>query len=231
MFRNAATIIVASIAMLAPVTAQAQAPELASKVAALKASMAANQAALRNYTWVETTTITYNGVVKAVRQAQASYAADGSVQKVPLSAPAPQQQAGGLRGRIIAEKKAELTDYMESAAALVKTYVPPQIAKLEAVAAAGRVTLAAAPGDGATLNFGGYEKPGDNLGISIAKAPVRILGISVATYLDDPSQPVTMTVTMGALPDGTSHVAQTVLNAPAKNLSVTTANSNYTRVR
>jgi hypothetical protein len=38
---------------------------------------------------------------------------------------------------------------------------------------------------------------------------------------------VTLAVQMGSLPDGTNYSQQTVLNATAKKLQVTTTNSNY----
>ncbi|TFU06443.1 hypothetical protein EUV02_05515 [Polymorphobacter arshaanensis] len=226
-FRTALAV-AATVALMLPVAAQAQGMD--AKVESLKASLAASQAALRHYSWVETTTVTYNGEVKAVKQASVSYGPDGTLQKVPLAATPQAQAPGGLRGRIVAEKKAEMTDYMQSAVALVKTYVPPVPAKLAAVKAAGKVDITMPPGGGATLNFPGYEKPGDNLAITVDPATNRILGINVATYLDDPSQPVTLAVQMGQLADGTTYTATTTLNAPAKNLSVTVANANYQKL-
>ena len=223
-----AFIIAACLALVSPVAARAQGAD--AKLESLKASLAASQAALRHYSWIETTTVTYNGEVKAVRQASVSYGADGTLQKVPINAAPPAQAQGGLRGRIVANKKAEMTDYMESAVALVKTYVPPAPAKLAAVKAAGKVTVTMPAGGGATLNFPGYEKPGDNLAITVDHAATRILGINAATYLDDPSQPVTLAVQMGQLADGTTYTATTTLNAPAKNLSVTVANGTYQKL-
>jgi hypothetical protein len=41
---------------------------------------------------------------------------------------------------------------------------------------------------------------------------------------------VTLQVHMGSLPDGTNYVEQTVLNATAKQLVVTTTNSNYQKL-
>ena len=67
-------IIAASLALVSPVAAQAQGAD--AKVESLKASLAASQAALRHYSWIETTTVTYNGEVKAVRQASVSYGPD-----------------------------------------------------------------------------------------------------------------------------------------------------------
>ena len=223
-----AFIIAACLALVSPVAARAQGAD--AKLESLKASLAASLAALRHYSWIETTTVTYNGEVKAVRQASVSYGADGTLQKVPINAAPPAQAQGGLRGRIVANKKAEMTDYMESAVALVKTYVPPAPAKLAAVKAAGKVDITMPAGGGATLNFPGYEKPGDNLAITVDQATNRILGINVATYLDDPSQPVTLAVQMGQLADGTTYTATTTLNAPAKNLSVTVASANFQKL-
>jgi hypothetical protein len=41
---------------------------------------------------------------------------------------------------------------------------------------------------------------------------------------------VTLHVQMASLPDGTNYVEQSVLNASAKKLIVTTSNSNYQRM-
>jgi hypothetical protein len=41
---------------------------------------------------------------------------------------------------------------------------------------------------------------------------------------------VTLQVQMGSLPDGTNYTEQTVLNATAKKLVVTTTNSNYQKL-
>lgn len=41
---------------------------------------------------------------------------------------------------------------------------------------------------------------------------------------------VTLQVQMASLPDGTSYESQTVLNATAKQLVVTTTNSNYQKL-
>jgi hypothetical protein len=45
--------------------------------------------------------------------------------------------------------------------------------------------------------------------------------------MDDPKDRVTLTVQMASLPDGTNYAQQTVLDATAKKLQVTTTNSNY----
>jgi len=55
---------------------------------------------------------------------------------------------------------------MQSAVTLVKSYVPPNPSKIQAVKDAGKVTIdMLEPGKRARINFKDYEKPGDNLGV------------------------------------------------------------------
>src|ERR1700751_6149147 len=66
------------------------------KIAALKQSLADNQAALKQYTWTETTQISLKGEGKKQEQKQCQYGPDGKVQKTPIQgANQPQQQASG----------------------------------------------------------------------------------------------------------------------------------------
>ncbi|HEV3311963.1 MAG TPA: hypothetical protein VG815_15745 [Chloroflexota bacterium] len=93
-------------------TALAQAPQLSvpDRVAALKTTLAASQANLRHYEWIETTVISLKGEEKSRKQRRCYYGADGALQKVMIDAsPAPATKPG-LRGRLIANKTAELTD-------------------------------------------------------------------------------------------------------------------------
>jgi hypothetical protein len=58
----------------------------------------------------------------------------------------------------------------------------------------------------------------------------KITGLSINTYMGQEKDAVTLNVQMGSLPDGTNYVQQTVLNATAKKLVVTTTNSNYQKL-
>src|SRR5215472_8484277 len=86
--------------LMTGVAVRAQTPSSQDKTAALKQSLAANQAALRQYTWVESTTITMKGEVKKQEQKQCYYGADGKVQKTPIpgAAPAPSSSSSGNGG-------------------------------------------------------------------------------------------------------------------------------------
>src|SRR4249919_24624 len=82
----------------------AQTPSPQDRAAAIKESVAKNQASLKQYSWVETTEISLKGEVKKKEQKQCSYGADGKVQKTPMpgaapaAAPPAQQSGGGRRG-------------------------------------------------------------------------------------------------------------------------------------
>ena len=194
----------------------------------LKATMQASQVVLKQYEWVETTVISLKGEEKSRKQERCYYGADGQLTKVLLTAPAPEEKKRGLRGKIAEKKKEELTDYMKQAVALVKTYVPPSPARIQAAKDAGKVSIEVLePGKRARLNFSGYEKTGDNLGVEVDLTSNRPLGVKVATYLEDAKDKVTLDVRMGQLNDGTTYASDITLSAPAKNLTVAVQNSGY----
>ena len=77
-----------ALALLAS-ESRAQSPALANaggqdRVAALKESIAQNQAALKTYKWTETTEISLKGEVKKREQKECRYGPDGKVEKTPV---------------------------------------------------------------------------------------------------------------------------------------------------
>jgi hypothetical protein len=211
-------------------TAAAQAPQptLPERVAMLKTTFASSQANLRNYEWIETTVISLNGEEKSRKQQRCYYGADGALQKVVVDASPPAEAKRGLRGRIIANKTAELTDYMKSAVGLVKSYVPPDPAKIQAAKDAGNVSVQVLePGKRVQINFRNYQKAGDNLAVGINVANNTVAGVGVSTYLDSPADVVTLDARMGQLNDGTIYTSDITLAASAKKLTVTVQNTGY----
>jgi hypothetical protein len=208
--------------------AQAPQPSVPERVAALKATLATSQANLRHYEWIETTVISLKGEEKSRKQQRCYYGADGALQKVMVDASPPPATKPGLRGRIIANKTAELTDYMKNAVSLVKSYVPPEPAKIQAVKDAGKVTISVLePGKRANVSFRDYQKAGDKLSVEIDLANNRVLGVTVSTYLDNATDIVVLNARMGQLNDGTTYTSESTLNAQAKNLTVTVQNTGY----
>jgi hypothetical protein len=223
--RMLAAVLIASSGMAA---AQAPQPSLQERVAGIKATFAASQVALRQYEWIETTVVSLNGEEKSRKQQRCYYGADGVLQKVVVDASPPPPTKPGLRGRIIANRTAELTDYMKSAVSLVKSYVPPDPARIQASQNAGKVSIQVLdPGKRAQVNFHDYQKPGDNLAVVINLANNVVAGIGVSSYLDSPTDVVTLDAKMGQLNDGTIYTSDTTLNAAAKNLTVTVQNTGY----
>jgi hypothetical protein len=210
-----------------------QAPTPEELVAGLRASLAANQKALRQYEWIETTIVRLKGEEKARFQNRCYYGADGQLQKVLVSAPPEQKKKRGLRGKIAESKKEEMTDYMKSAVALVKSYVPPDLARIQAAKDAGKVSLQPMPGPGKQLwlSFADYLKPGDRLAVDLNLASSQVLGARVSSYLDTPEDPVALNVTFAVFTDGiTSYAKDVMLDAPAKHLQVEVQNGGYRKL-
>ena len=206
----------------------AQQPTAAERAALLKATMAASQVVLKQYEWVETTVVSLKGDEKSRKQERCYYGADGGVQKVEINKSPEPKKKRGLRGRIAENKKEELTDYMKSAVSLMKSYVPPSPANIQAAKDAGKVSIdVLQPGKRARLNFRDYAKPGDNLGVEVDLVSNRPLGLKVSTYLDDAKDVVTLDLRMGQLNDGTTYASNVTLEAKAKNIKVTVQNSGY----
>jgi hypothetical protein len=214
--------------LLVPRIARSQSPEVQQRVAALKQSVAKDQQSIRQYQWIETTVISLKGEEKSRQQKQCYYGADGGLQKVTVDASPPPDKKRGIRGRVVARKTEELTDYMKQAVALVKTYVPPDPARIQAVKDAGKVSVdLPGAGHGVRVNLRDYGKPGDVLTVEVDPASNRVTGLTVATYLSDAKDTVTLNVSFLSLQDGTGYPATEVLVAQAKNLSVNVTNSGY----
>jgi hypothetical protein len=202
---------------------------LQQRIAELKQSMAANQAKLRTYTWTETTEISLKGEIKKRQQKQCLYGLDGKVQKSPIgdSGDGAKKPQRGLKGKVVEKKVDELKDYMERVGSLVSRYVPPDPQKMQASYQAGKANLNPGGGGIASLAFQDYAKPGDKVTLAFNTAAKKLQSYTVDTYLDSPQDLVNLKADFSSLPDGTNHVAHTLLNATGKQIIVNTTNSNY----
>jgi len=203
------------------------APQGQGPFSAVQAAVERNQAQLHKYSWVATTQVSYNGEVKDTKVESVSYGPDGQLQKNVISdtqAPKPP----GLRGMIAERKGEDIQHEIESAVALVRSYVPPDPQRLRAAAAT--VQLLPAPPGEATLVFSNYNLPNDSMTLTFAVEPKSIQTADVSTWLDDPSKPVTLVVQFQTLPDGTDHPALTTLTMPSSHLQVMVNNSDYQQV-
>jgi len=205
----------------------AQQPTLQERVLALKASIAASKAILKRYEWVETTVVSVKGEEKSRRMNRCYYGVDGVEQKIPLTSPPPARKRRGLRGRIAERKKEELTDYMKEAVALVKQYVPPDQARIQAAKDAGKVSLSPLPDKRVRLTFTDYIKSGDSLALVVDLANNHPLEAKVSSYLEKEKDAVTLDVKFNTLPDKATYPSTITLEAKAKDLTVSVQNSGY----
>ena len=238
MNRNQAVLAVIGISILTslPVArAVAQAPPTPDQmVAALKQNLAESQKRLRQYEWIETTAISLKGEEKSRKQQRVYYGADGKLTKQPLGeAPAPAAPSGGRRGggkvkqQVVENKKSDMQEYMEKAAALIQQYVPPDPAQIQKAKDAGQMQVKPQPDGKVRVEFRNYVQPNDQMSIDVDAKAALLSGVSVATYLEKPEDAVTLNVRFATLADGTSYTAQTALEAKAKNIRVVVENSGH----
>ena len=222
------------IALVLPSSAQTGGgpADLQQKLAALKQSVAENKQKLHQYQWVETTQLTLKGDAKPAKSNLCSYGPNGQIQKVPIGEQQPQQQSGRqgrLKQHVIEKKTEEMQDYMQQVKSVIGLYVPPDAQRMQKAFQSHNVSIV--PGGGvAQLVFKNYAQPGDQMTIAFDTATRKVQTLNVNTYLGDPKDAITLATQFASLPDGTNYVSQTVLNAPSKQIQVTTTNANYSKL-
>ena len=216
-----------TLSIIAP--ALAQNPAIQEKLAEVKQAAAENKQKIRQYQWTETTQLTLKGDAKPPTKNLCQYGPDGKVQKTMIGTPPPPPSGGKMKQKVIANKKAEMKDYMQDVKTVLAMYVPPDPQKMQAAFQAGKVSLNPA-GSAVNLVFADYAQPGDKMTLTFDTAAKKISALKIDTYMGEEKDVVTLQVQMASLPDGTNYESQTILNATAKQLVVTTTNSDYKKL-
>jgi hypothetical protein len=197
-------------------------------IAVIKKNLADSRASMKKYEWIETTTIFLKGEQKSVKQKQCYYAVDGKLTKVETGASTQTKKKGGLRGKIIENKKEEMSDYVKKAIAKIQTYLPPGAEKIQSIYGAGKTTVQILePNNKFKLSFPDYNEAGDLLSFSVNKPKQKIMNVEVSTTIDNPKEKALFNVTYADLPDGTQYAAKTILDAPEKDLKIVIENSGF----
>ena len=164
-------IAVGILASLPAARVVAQAPPTPDQmVATLKQNLAESQKRLRQYEWVETTAISLKGEEKSRKQQRVYYGADGKLTKTPMGEPAAQAEQGGgggkgrrgggrLKENIVENKKDDMKEYMEKAAALIQQYVPPNPAQVQKAKDAGNMQVGPPAEGKVRVQFHDYVQP------------------------------------------------------------------------
>jgi hypothetical protein len=229
-FSVAAITMAASVAMMAPSPqVSAQNPEMMQKLQQIKAASAANKTALALYTWQEVQAISLKGEVKKTQTFQVVIGPDGTQQKTEIGASAAPPPSGGrLKQRIVANKKEEYQVYGEQIAALAKQYTAPDPQLLQQAYQKGNISAQLGGSAGTvSLVIKNYIKPGDSMTLVFNQQTKSIESIQVATYLTQPSDAVTETVSFAKLPSGLNYASTIQVNGVSKQLGVNIQNSNY----
>lgn len=219
--------------LLASTFVLGQQPTNQERVAAFKRSLAQSQAALKKYQWIETTTVTYKGDVKSVKRNTCYYGADGKIQKIPIVEPVAEQAQSGRRGgrlkqKIVANKKEEMTDYMERAVVLVGHYAPPDPNLVKYSKETESIGVEwVEPNKIIRLSLPNFYQKGDLLSATLNIAANTIMDVDVSTWLESDKDAVILKLIFSQLNDGTSFASRTVLDAKAQKIVVTVENSGH----
>lgn len=212
----------------------AQNPEVQQKVAQIKEAAAANKQALAQYTWVETDTISLKGEQKKQEHFQVRMGPDGKPQKTSLDAPAaPAAPSGGrLKQHVVEKKKEEYKDYADQIKALIQQYLPPDKDALEQARQKGNITVGSVAGAAGQFQavISNYVKQGDKMTLVFDGNQKNIVGLSIASYLDDPKDAVTVDAKFSPIPGGPNHVSSETIDGVSKQLTIAVQNSNYQKV-
>lgn len=220
-----------SMVALSGVVAVAQSQQMEEKLMAIKQAQTENKQKLAQYTWQETETISIKGNVKDTKVYQIQMV-NGQQQKTLLN----DQKAssgGGREGRVkehaIEKKTEEYEQYGQQIGALAKQYTTPNPEALMQAKQAGNISLQ--PGAGTvSLVIKNYMKQGDSMTMTISEQTHSPVSVQISSYLNDPSDAVTISAQFAQLPDGTNHVATTQINGVSKQLTINEQNSNYQRM-
>jgi hypothetical protein len=212
----------------------AQNPQVQERLAEVKQAAAQNKQALAHYTWQEQQTVSIKGEVKKQEMFQVQMGPDGKPQKTPMDPQQPASSEGrkhGLKHHVVEKKTEEFKDYAQQIAALASSYATPDPQKLQEAYQSGNLTIGSggAPGE-VKLLIKNYLKPNDSVTMVFNRAQKGIQSLQIASYLDSPSDAVTISAQFSKLPDGTNHVSSMTVNGVSKQLTVAVQNSNYQKM-
>ena len=213
-------------------SANAQNPDLQQRVTEVKESSAKNKQALASYTWNELVTISLKGEEKKQQHFQVRLGPDLTPQKTSLDPPAEPPSGGRLKKHVVAKKTDEYKDYADQMKALAQQYVPPDGTLLQQAFAQGNILMGPAAGGPNQLQLviHNYLKPGDSMTLVFDKTQKALLGVQIASYMDDPKDAMNLTVQFSRLPDGTNHISSLVIDGVSKQMNIAIQNSNYQHV-
>lgn len=192
---------------------------------------AQNEQQLRQYQWIETTTITSNGMSGPAERSLCRYTPNESVSKAPLGVqPQPPALSGGpIMRRIESKKIAQEEQEVAAVKGLTALYLPISQVMLGQTLAIRRVDIEPSPTGGDALIINDYVKPGDKLILGLDTAMLRLRQVSVQSYFAASSDVMSIAIEFSVLGDGTTYASVTTVNAPQRGISITTVSSDFSK--
>jgi hypothetical protein len=192
-------------------------------------AMVENAAELRQYTFKQRTEVSMSGEVRSVRLDQVRFDLDGNLERISLTpATAEAPKARGLRGKVVAKKREEASDYVERLMSLARRYLGPGRGDLEKLSRKAEIWKGqGATGNQVRIQATDFVKSDDSFVWTLdaaAKLPVRM---EARTELD--GDPVTITAEYRTLPSGPNYVARAIVKSPRKELEVKVESFDYER--
>jgi len=200
------------------------------EVAEFKTALAQNAAAQRNYTWIQETQVELNGEVKSTEASSCQYyQGSAKPQCSTVGAPAQHKKVRGpLRKAVAKQKIGDLKAYMDSTKTLMAAYIPLDPSRIEAAQQRGDVAVAPNPSNNTVkITISNYHQKGDAVTVIVERGNHRMVNLSVATWLNDPSAAVTLKVDFATLPNGVTFPKEKTLVAEAKGVAVIVTSSNF----
>ena len=110
-------------------------------------------------------------------------------------------------------------------------YLAPNPQKMQAAVGTHNLSLSQDSDAGiVNLTFTNYAQQGDQMVIAFDPKAKRISDINVNTYMGEAKDKVTLMISYSTLPDGTNFPEKTTLDLPAKQMHITTLNTNYRKL-
>jgi len=225
----AAGLLFCGLSPVEAIHAQGANPDLVREVTAVRAEIARNAAALRQYTWIEHTEVLVSSDLKSSTDVLCRYDAGGGLTKTPIAGDE-RDKSKAVSRRPMVRKQADMQDYIERAVSRVHTYIPPKPQQIDHLLESGLASFGKSSTGKSEVRFTHYYEDGDSLVFTYDPVSKTLLGVSIASTLGSPKDPVVLNATFETLPDGVNHVSSAVLDAKKRRIQVKLRNSTYQKV-
>jgi hypothetical protein len=201
-------------------------PTLQQAVVQARQQLAQNQRKLAHYYWQMTQTVSVRGEVKQITVYRVQLGSDGKATKTVVS----QTSGGGTQRRFGIRHRIEedYKQYAQSVGSLAQGYSQLNPDVVKQLYAEGRVSLRPDGAGYAQIVMSGYSKPDDSVVLTVrTSAPKALVAYNVSSYLNDPSDVVTIQAHFSSLPDGTRYVSSATVSGQSNGLTISQVSSAF----